>query len=262
MEAKQKKIVEFLALNNTQFTIPVYQRNYNWVEQHCKVLFNDIIEAAVNEQVLSHFLGSIVYIHEGVYSTSTREFSIIDGQQRLTTINLLLCALYTKAKELNHMDVANMVYNRYLIDPYMSKKEQSKLVPVGDNYVIYHKLLNYEVDEVLQHYPDHNMTLNYIYFKNKIKDISDIDKVLIGIEKLIYVDTALEKGKDDPQRIFESLNSTGLDLSQGDLIRNYILMNLDRENQQYIYENYWTVLEENTKIYKSSKIYYCISEFI
>lgn len=262
MEAKQKKIVEFLALNNTQFTIPVYQRNYNWVEQHCKVLFNDIIEAAVNEQVLSHFLGSIVYIHEGVYSTSTREFSIIDGQQRLTTINLLLCALYTKAKELNHMDVANMVYNRYLIDPYMSKKEQSKLVPVGDNYVIYHKLLNYEVDEVLQHYPDHNMTLNYIYFKNRIKDISDIDKVLIGIEKLIYVDTALEKGKDDPQRIFESLNSTGLDLSQGDLIRNYILMNLDRENQQYIYENYWTVLEENTKIYKSSKIYYCISEFI
>ena len=84
--------------------------------------------------------------------------------------------------------------------------------------------------------------------------------MLIGIEKLIYVDTALEKGKDDPQRIFESLNSTGLDLSQGDLIRNYILMNLDRENQQYIYENYWTVLEENTKIYKSSKIYYCISE--
>ena len=115
---------------------------------------------------------------------------------------------------------------------------------------------------MLSQYPDHNMVLNYIYFKNQIRDSTHINTILNGIEKLIYVDTALEKGKDDPQRIFESLNSTGLDLSQGDLIRNYILMNLDRENQQHIYENYWTILEDNTKIYKSNKLYYCISEFI
>ena len=80
MEAKQKKIVEFLSTANTQFTIPVYQRNYNWIEHHCKILFNDIIEASSNDKITSHFLGSIVYIHEGVYSISKREFSIIDGQ--------------------------------------------------------------------------------------------------------------------------------------------------------------------------------------
>lgn len=77
MEAKQKKIVEFLSTCNTQFTIPVYQRNYNWTETHCKVLFSDIMEAALNDNMISHFLGSIVYIHEGVYSISKREFSII-----------------------------------------------------------------------------------------------------------------------------------------------------------------------------------------
>lgn len=129
-----------------------------------------------------------------------------------------------------------MIYHRYLTDPYMAGTTKSKLVPVGDNY--------------------------YIYFKNQITTLDQIEIVLRGIEKLIYVDTALERGKDDPQRIFESLNSTGLDLSEGDLIRNYILMNLGKDDQQKIYENYWIMLEENTKVYKSNKVYYCISEFI
>ena len=262
MEAKQKKIVEFLSTANTQFTIPVYQRNYNWIEHHCKILFNDIIEASSNDKITSHFLGSIVYIHEGVYSISKREFSIIDGQQRLTTINLLLCALYNKAQEFNQLDTADMIYNRYLTDPYMPGPDKSKLVPVGDNYFIYRNLLANKVDELYQKYSDNNMLINFIYFKNQITNSNQIDIILKGIEKLIYADTALERGKDDPQRIFESLNSTGLDLSQGDLIRNYILMNLDREAQQHIYEDYWTVLEENTRTYKSNKVYYCISEFI
>lgn len=262
MEAKQKKIVEFLSSANTQFTIPVYQRNYNWIDQNCKVLLNDIIIAALDDNMTSHFLGSIVYIHEGVYSTSTREFSIIDGQQRLTTINLLLCAMYRRAREFNRIDIAEMIFNRYLTDPYIQKSDKAKLVPVGENHFIYHRLLACELDELFTNFSNHNMLINYLYFFNQIKDTNQIELILKGIEKLIYVDTALEQGKDDPQRIFESLNSTGLDLSQGDLIRNYILMNLNREYQHYIYENYWMVLEKNTKLYKSNKIYYCISEFI
>ncbi|MDE5977151.1 MAG: DUF262 domain-containing protein, partial [Turicibacter sp.] len=262
MEAKQKKIVEFLSTTNTQFTIPVYQRNYNWTDQHCKVLWNDIFEAALNDAITSHFLGSIVYTHEGVYSISKREFSIIDGQQRLTTINLLLCAVYIKAKEFKRADIADMVYNRYLIDPYILGIDKAKLVPAGDNNVIYHKILNEEFDEINHKYSDSNMVINFNYFNGQIVKEDDLNMILKGIEKLIYVDTALERGKDDPQRIFESLNSTGLDLSQGDLIRNYILMNLDRDYQEHIYEEYWTVLEKNTKYYKSNKAEYRISNFI
>ena len=97
---------------------------------------------------------------------------------------------------------------------------------------------------------------------NEIKSVESIEKIISGIEKLIYVDIALEKGKDDPQRIFESLNSTGLDLSQGDLIRNFILMDLDRENQTRIYEKFWIPIENNTKTIINNKARIQISEFM
>lgn len=262
MEAKQKQIVEFLSTTNTQFTIPVYQRNYNWEDKQCSILLKDILQVAENESIPSHFFGSIVYLHEGVYTIGKKEFSIIDGQQRITTITLLLCVLYHKAKELGNIKVSDMIYERYLTDKYILDEDKFKLMPPGKNLKIFKKILDGKIEEIKEQYKDSNFINNYIFFEKEITSLETIDKVIIGIQKLIYVDIALERGKDDPQKIFESLNSTGLDLSQGDLIRNFILMNLKREDQNRIYEDYWISLEENTKILKRNKIQIQISEFM
>lgn len=262
MEAKQRQIVEFLSTNNTQFTIPVYQRNYDWEEKQCSILLRDILEVAENEKILSHFIGSIVYIHEGVYTIGKKEFSIIDGQQRLTTITVLLAVIYHKTKKLGNDDIGEMIYERYLTDKHIKGNNKIKLILSGRNYEIFNKILSEKFDEIKESDTTSNLVNNYNFFNNEIDTLETIEKVIIGIEKLIYVDIALERVKDDPQKIFESLNSTGLDLSQGDLIRNFILMNLKREEQNRIYEEYWIPIEEYTKVKKGNKYKILISEFI
>lgn len=262
MQAKENKIVELLSTSNTQFSIPVYQRNYNWEEKQCATLLKDILVAAENREIPSHFIGSIVYLHEGVYSLGKKEFSIIDGQQRLTTIVLLLIALYHKSHEYKINRIRDMIYERYLTDKYMDDINKIKLIPAGLNLSILKKILKNDINSIDVSYKDSNMIKNYYFFLNEIKSIESIEKIIGGIEKLIYVDIALEKGKDDPQRIFESLNSTGLDLSQGDLIRNFILMDLDRENQTRIYEEFWIPIENNTKTIINNKTKIQISEFM
>lgn len=262
MEAKQKQIVEFLSTNNTQFTIPVYQRNYEWDEKQCSILLRDILQVAESENILSHFMGSIVYIHEGVYTIGKKEFSIIDGQQRLTTITILLAVIFHKAKKFGNDEIAEMIYERYLTDKHIKDNNKIKLILSGNNYNVFNKILNEKFEEIKDSDVESNLVNNYKFFEKEISSLDTIEKIIIGIEKLIYVDIALERGKDDPQKIFESLNSTGLDLSQGDLIRNFILMNLKREEQNRIYEEYWIPIEEYTKVRKGNKYKILISEFI
>lgn len=262
MEAKQKQIVEFLSTTNTQFTIPVYQRNYDWEEKQCSKLLEDILKVAKNNNIISHFIGSIVYLHEGVYTVGKKEFSIIDGQQRLTTITLLLCAIYHKAKILNEEEIAHMIYDRYLTDRYLDGIDKFKLIPVGENLNILKKIIYGKLDEITEEESNSNMFVNYKLFEDNITSLETINQINIGIQKLIYVDIALERGKDDPQKIFESLNSTGLDLSQGDLIRNFVLMNLQREEQNRIYNDYWIPIENNTKVFINNKYKSKISEFM
>lgn len=262
MEAKQKQIVEFLSTTNTQFTIPVYQRNYDWEEKQCLKLFDDISKVATNIDVVSHFIGSIVYLHEGVYTVGKKEFSIIDGQQRLTTLTLLLCAIYHKARILNAKEISDMIYDRYLTDRYINGEDKFKLIPVGENLEILKKIMYGKFDDITEEERSSNMYTNYKFFEENIESLETITQIDVGIQKLIYVDIALERGKDDPQKIFESLNSTGLDLSQGDLIRNFVLMNLQREEQSRIYSEYWIPIENNTKLYGGSKINTKISDFM
>ncbi len=262
MEAKQKQIVEFLSTTNTQFTIPVYQRNYDWEEKQCSILLKDILEASSNVSSPSHFLGSIVYLHEGVYTVGKKEFSIIDGQQRLTTITILLCVIYHKTKFFENDEIAEMIYDRYLVDRYLKGENKFKLILPGKNFKIFKKIIEGNFEEIEEDEQESNLINNYNFFAKEISSLETINNVIAGIEKLIYVDIALERGKDDPQKIFESLNSTGLDLSQGDLIRNFILMNLKKEEQNRIYEEYWIPIEENTKVLKGNKVKIQISEFM
>lgn len=264
MKASEKKIIELFATQSTQFTIPVYQRDYNWQEKHCQVLFDDIREIARDEERVSHFIGSIVYICEGIYKIGVNKFDIIDGQQRMTTLTLLFLALYYRFKELGNNRDSKKILNKYIIDEYMEDDINLKLILPEKNLNILQKMLNLDEEEELEEYKDKNIVKNFKYFKRAIENYTeeDIKRFFIGIEKLVYIDIALEKGKDDPQKIFESLNSTGLDLSQGDLIRNYILMELDREEQTRVYKEIWLPIENNCKVTDGEKIINYVSEFI
>ncbi|MDA0080920.1 DUF262 domain-containing protein [Brachyspira hyodysenteriae] len=223
-----------------QFVIPVYQRNYDWTIKECKVLLNDIKDAGkLNRE---HFIGSIVYVDDHTPKTGIQELIIVDGQQRLTTIILIYLRLYKLAEELKDNRLRDRMYEHYLINKYANTEEEKiKLKPTENNDKALKSIFsNNDFKE------KSNIIDNYNFFEKEINSYN-YKSILDGLEKLIFVDMSLDGKEDDPQRIFESLNSTGLALSQGDLIRNYILMKLNSKEQKYIYENYWEHIEKNAR---------------
>jgi len=263
LKASERKITKLFSESDTVFSIPVYQRDYNWQEKQCQRLFKDILQTGKNEKVSSYFLGSIVYIHDGIYGVGEKEFHVIDGQQRMTTLTLLFLAIYFKLKGTILTKDADKIYNQYVVNPYSEKEIKLKLLPPEENLYILNKISHNKFNE-LEAFQDRNMLKNYLFFEKELENLSfdDMKHLSNGIEKLIYIDIALEKGKDDPQKIFESLNSTGLDLSQGDLIRNYILMDLERGEQNRIYKEIWIPIENNCKVSDGSEITSYVSDFI
>lgn len=245
MKANETKVEDFLSSNKTQFIIPVYQRNYDWTLGQCRQLLDDILEVGTNKKMNAHFIGSIVYVHDDVYQTSRiKELTIIDGQQRLTTLTLIYLVIYKLAKELNNNELVNEISETYLINKYASEEEKLKLRPTENNDRALKYLLRNDAKE---EYNDFSKLIdNFNYFKSRIT-ANNYSSVLQGLSKLMFVEISLDREKDDPQRIFESLNSTGLELSQADLIRNYILMGLSRRDQNKIYENYWEIIEKLAK---------------
>lgn len=244
MKANELPIINFLQSPNVQFVIPVYQRNYDWSNNECRQLINDII-AVEKYNRGTHFIGSIVFIHEGAYSTrEVKELVIIDGQQRLTTINILYVALYRFAKENNRQKDAEMLFNMFLVNQYVQQESSKlKLKQTDTNSMAFKAIMNKTENEFSQY---SNVIENFNFFKLLITE-ETFDTILNGLKRLIFVEISLERGKDDPQRIFESLNSTGLDLSQSDLIRNYILMDLDPRSQNKVYDQVWNPIEENAR---------------
>ena len=245
MIATQTKVDDFLASNKTQFIIPVYQRNYDWTVGQCKQLLDDILEVGYSNKSNAHFIGSIVYIHDDAYMTSRlKELTIIDGQQRLTTLTLIYLALYRLAREINEEGLVNEINETYLINKFASEDEKLKLRPTENNDRALKYLLRSDATEQFSGFS--KLISNYDYFKERI-NADTYQVVLKGLSKLMFVEVSLERGKDDPQRIFESLNSTGLKLEQGDLIRNYILMGLSPKDQNKIYQSYWEIIEKLAK---------------
>lgn len=258
MKANETKVDKFLATNETTFAIPVYQRNYDWTLFQCKQLLHDIVEVGKNDKTNAHFIGSIVYVHDDVYTASgLTELTIIDGQQRLTTITLIYIALYRLAKHLDNQMLVNKIHKTYLINEFAPEAEKLKLKPTENNKDALRHILNSSDGDEFKGYS--RIIENFDYFKSAINS-ENFETVQRGLSKLIFVDIALDRQRDNPQRIFESLNSTGLELSQADLIRNYILMGLSRTNQDKIYKNYWDVIEQNAKDETLNKSR--VSEFI
>lgn len=258
MKANETKIDKFLATNETTFAIPVYQRNYDWTLFQCKQLLYDILETGKNDQANTHFIGSIVYVHDDVYTASgLNELTIIDGQQRLTTITLIYIALYRLAKVFDNQMLVNRIQKTYLINEFAPEEEKLKLKPTENNKEALRHILNSTDGEEFKGYS--KIIENFDYFRSAI-NAENFEIIQRGLSKLIFVDIALDRQKDNPQRIFESLNSTGLELSQADLIRNFILMGLNSAEQNRIYKNFWEVIEKNAKDETLNKTK--VSEFI
>lgn len=264
MKATETVFKNFLTQNKTQFVIPVYQRNYDWNTTQCKQLLFDIIEVGnKNDKDDTHFIGSIVFIHDGVYTSSdVKQLVIIDGQQRLTTMTLLYLALYRYALNNNLEEKAAEINETILINRFV-KEENSKLKlkQTDINAKAFRFLMN---DNNPSDYNEYSRVIeNYNFFYNAL-NIEDFNVITEGLNRLLFVEISLERGKDDPQRIFESLNSTGLELSQADLIRNYILMGLAPNEQIRVFENYWEIIENNAKVENSheSKVSDLIRDYL
>ena len=245
MKASETKVDDFLSANKTQFVIPVYQRNYDWTTSQCNQLLDDILEVGTNKKMNAHFIGSIVYVHDDVYqATRLKELTIIDGQQRLTTITLIYLVIYRLAIELKNESLVSEISETYLINKFAPDEEKLKLRPTENNDKALKYLLRSDEQEEFQDFS--KLIDNFNLFRSRISK-ENYEIVQSGLNKLMIVDIGLDREKDDPQRIFESLNSTGLELSQADLIRNFILMGLSRKEQNKIYQNYWEIIEKLAK---------------
>lgn len=246
MKALEAKFLKFLK-DIEHLIIPVYQRPYSWTKEQCERLWKDIERVSSDKESHAHFIGSIVYIEKGIYhNSSVQQVLVIDGQQRLTSISLLIAAfadlMDSGQKECTAI-TAKKIRNHYLVNIEEADETFYKLALTVKDRKIYNDIIDQK--KIDTHHHSHVLD-NYQFFYEKIRKSSlSLDAIYDGLQKLIVVDIALDRERDNPQLIFESLNSTGLDLSQADLIRNYFLMGLDQKDQTRLYNDYWFKLESN-----------------
>lgn len=224
-----------------QFIIPIFQRTYSWEITHCEQLWKDILRVGGSSELHSHFIGSAVYIPENDTSAAISRWLVIDGQQRITTLTLLLLALKRRlqSEDLETPVSAAEIEDYFLINRYGKGEQRYKLrLTQSDKDTLMALLDGKTPGEV----PSHRLIENFKFFEREMAD-ADLSLVYAGISKLMIVDVRLQQGIDNPQMIFESMNSTGKALTQADLIRNYVLMGLPHELQTRLYQDYWHPME-------------------
>ncbi len=244
MKASKAEFLELLK-KSTQFVIPIYQRTYSWTEKECRQLWDDIIACGRNNNIPVHFIGSIVYVERGLSQVTNQEpLLVIDGQQRLTTLTLLLAALSKAVGTTEPFDGFSQfkICKDYLLNPKETGERRYKLLLTQTDKDTLKSLVS---EQPKPHSHSLRIEENYTLFQELIRreggDLLDLCK---GLTKLVVVDIALNR-EQNPQLIFESMNSTGKELSQADLIRNFILMGLEQTLQTRLYENYWRPMEVN-----------------
>lgn len=254
-----------------QFIVPIFQRNYSWQKRQYEQLWFDILRASKFKEKQNHFIGSIVYIDMGTPAGRPQQLLLIDGQQRLTTISILLCAIKDYVQKFNlETKLINLakIKNQFLYNSDEIDEDRYKLLLNVQDKETYIKLIDNTIFTVNK--PATNIIKCYEFFYERIEDFikqhGQIDEIYAGIFKLSLVSISLDKDSDNPQMIFESMNSTGKDLSQTDLLRNYLLMDLTPEKQTRLYKTYWKPMEElfGEDIYKNdvNKFDYFIRDFL
>ena len=244
MKAEDVQLTQLLD-GAKQFIVPVFQRDYSWETKHCLQLWNDILQAGSTPNIKAHFVGSIVYIAAEENSAKINRWLLIDGQQRLTTVLLLLTALrdFLKGREgtqaLSSLPTAAEIDDYYLINRHAAGGDRHKLQLRKSDHTSIAALL----DSTEPSGPTaERITENFAFFEEQVAG-ADLTTLFAGIKKLVAVQVVLLRGQDDPQLIFESLNSTGLELAQADLIRNFVLMRQEEKVQSSLYNNFWHPME-------------------
>lgn len=258
MQAKETIFLPFLNVRQ-QFHIPIYQRTYSWEREECLQLWNDIVRVARDAGTPTHFIGSVVYIKPGTaadLAMGTPKRLIIDGQQRLTTLTLLLCALRDTVQEAqaqgeNTGVIAAEIQDEYLINKYGQNEDKWKLLLTDkDRESLLQLVKSLPMEALPGELISSRIRNNYALFREQMsaaarqKSGVSLQDVIAGIGKLMIVEVSLDHGVDNPQLIFESLNSTGRDLSKADLIRNFVLMRFDGATQEQLYRAHWQPMEK------------------
>ncbi len=247
MVAEATTLLNFIKDNQkNQLVIPIYQRLYSWEKEQCKQLWDDIIKIGGDDKMDGHFIGSILYVDRITHSNNA--WLIIDGQQRLTTITLLLIALRNHLSDedefLKKFSRQN-IQNHYLINSDKDGDKKFRLIlSESDKDTLLYLI---DKDRRKPSEPSSKIVENFKLFEEWVSNTDKLETIFKGLDKLMVVEISLEKGKDDPQLIFESMNSKGMELAQTDLIRNYIVMETETEKQEGFYNKYWRAMEENFK---------------
>lgn len=240
MKAQDLPLTQLLQ-GSKQFIIPIFQRTYSWDRANCEQLWKDILRVGSTDQLDSHFIGSAVYIPEQDTSAAISRWLVIDGQQRITTVTLLLMGLMKRLEaEGQEEPISPMEIEDYYLKNRYGKGDlkYKMLLTKTDKDTLIALLDNKEPGENASQ----RILDNYAFFKERLAG-ADLNAVYTGIKKLMIVDVRLQQGIDNPQMIFESMNSTGKALTQADLIRNFVLMGLDHDLQTRLYSDYWRPME-------------------
>lgn len=244
MKATEANLLSFIQ-SSRRFEIPIYQRAYSWTERECEQLWDDILRAGKEPGIPAHFVGSVVFVEEGLYQVSAQSpLLVIDGQQRLTTVMLLLEAL-ARHLESTLGEAGDLtpqrIRERLLTEPLESGDAKYRMKLTESDNETFRAILDYR--EVVGE-PSIRVEDNFEFFEEKLASFGDAKTVVAGLRKLMVVEVSLDRRQDNPQLIFESMNSTGKELSEADLVRNFILMGLEPELQARLYEQYWRPMEK------------------
>ena len=271
MQAKETKLQDIIE-GTKQYVIPLFQRTYSWTNKEWEILWKDLIELCEAENPRTHFIGSIVNMPTVSVPEGVAKFLLIDGQQRLTTIFVLLTLLRNKARDLQRQDFAEEINNTLLVNPYKKDNDFFKLMPTQVDRDTYKNLINGKQNET-----ESQLTRAYIFFEKKLRQVSfEHDKLKKIITSYFSVVSIVLDTDDNPYLVFESLNAKGRPLTQADLIRNYFFMRIHVDNQDEVYNNYWypmqTALNESLTEYirhylmrdgsiiKQNDVYYALKE--
>lgn len=246
-EPRRVGLMELLMTSTgCQFVIPVYQRNYTWsADCEVKQYLNDL-SRVLKKEYKNHFMGILIYLEKSI-DFSTRELSVIDGQQRLTTTFLTIYAVREMFKNKGELDRVQQLDGQYLTNPFhINDKIKYKLKPLVSDDDVYHCIVEDRLDD--NENEQSPIYQNYIYIRKYLEELVangySANDILLALDKLYVVCVPISE-EDNAQKIFESINATGKKLTAADLIRNFLLMNLDSDTQDKFYTQYWRKIEEN-----------------
>lgn len=245
MRAKEIKLNKLLIENDNKFTIPIFQRKYSWTEKQCLTLWEDIKKLSTKDENTGHFIGSIVcYDTKPEYLPGEiHEKILIDGQQRLTTLSLIMLAIARVYENKGEKEKAWSIKKNFIFNIDYKGEDYYKLVPTYEDKETFFAIAK-ETETDLKE-KSKQMLDNFNLFCSLLENNEELEKIYLGVNRLDLVYVVLSKGQDDPQVIFESMNSTGMELKQGDLLRNYLLLDCTKDEQIDLYEKYWKPIEQD-----------------